>query len=73
MADMNNFEKLKTATVDEFAKWLTEFHKETQKQAYEAITDKIKEYIIEPEESQFEEWEETTFNFYKNWLESEAE
>lgn len=73
MADMNNFEKLKTATVDEFAKWLTELHKEVQKQAFEAVTDKIKEYIIKPEESQFEEWEETTFNFYKNWLESEAE
>lgn len=73
MADMNNFEKLKTATVDEFAKWLTELHKEVQKQAYEAIADKIKEYIIKPEESQFEEWREITFNFYKNWLESEAE
>ena len=33
----------------------------------------IKEYIIKPGESQFEEWEEITFNFYKNWLESEAE
>ena len=58
MADMNNFEKLKTATVDEFAKWLTELHKEVQKQAFEAVTDKIKEYIIKPEESQFEEWED---------------
>ena len=47
-------------------------HKETQKQAYEDITSKIKEYIIKPEESQFEEWEETTFNAYKNWLESEV-
>ena len=70
---MNNFEKLKTATVDEFAKWLTELHKEVQKQAYDAITEKLENYIIKPEESQFEEWEETTFNFYKNWLESEAE
>ena len=68
-----NFGRLKNATVDEFARWLTELHKETQKQAYEAITDKVKEYIIKPEESQFEEWEETTFNFYKNWLESEVE
>ena len=72
MAD-TNFERLKTAKVDEFAKWLTELHKEVQKQAYEAVSDKIKEYIIKPKESQFEEWEETTFNFYKNWLESEAE
>ena len=71
MAD-TNFGRLKNATVYEFARWLTELHKETQKQAYEAITDKVKEYIIKPEESQFEEWEETTFNFYKNWLESEA-
>lgn len=73
MADMNNFEKLKTATVDEFAKWITELQKELQKQAFEAVADKIKEYIIKPEESQFEEWEETTFNFYKKWLEQEVE
>lgn len=73
MADMNNFEKIKVATVDEIAKWLTELHKEVQKQAYEAVADKIKEYIIKPEENQFEEWKKITFNFYKNWLESEAE
>ena len=29
MAD-TNFERLKNATVDEFAGWLTELHKETQ-------------------------------------------
>ena len=73
MVDMTNFERLKNATVDEFARWLAELHKKTQKQAYEAVTDKIKEYIIKPEESQLEEWEETTFKFYKNWLESEVE
>ena len=72
MAD-TNFERLKNATVDEFAGWLTELQKEAQKQTCEAITNKIKEYIIKPEEGQLEEWEETTFNFYKNWLESEAE
>ena len=69
---MENIEKIRKMSVDEFAKWLTELHKEVQKQAYKSVTDKIKEYIIKPEESLIEEWEETTFNFYKNWLESEA-
>lgn len=41
MAD-TNFERLKTAKVDEFAKWLTELHKEVQKQAYET-EQKLKE------------------------------
>lgn len=72
MAD-TNFERLKNATVGEFALWLTKLLQEAQKQAYEAVDKRLEDYIITPDESQFKEWEEITFNFYKNWLESEAE
>lgn len=72
MAD-TNFERLKNATVDEFALWLTKLLREAQKQAYEAVDKRLRDYIIIPDESQFKEWEEIAFNFYKNWLESEAE
>lgn len=68
-----NFDRLKTATVDEFAKWLTLLQKEVQKQAYDAITEELKDYIIKPDESQIEEWENITFNFYKDWLNSEVD
>lgn len=64
MAD-TNFERLKNATVDEFALWLTKL--------LQAVDKSLEDYIITPDESQFKEWEEITFNFYKNWLESEAE
>ena len=72
MAD-TNIERLKNASVDEFALWLTKLLQEAQKQAYEAVDKRLEDYIITPDESQFKEWEEITFNFYKNWLESEAE
>lgn len=72
---MTNFEKIKQMSVDDFSKLFTILQERAQRQAIEKINEEISEdyYTTTEEKDRMKDWRYIIFDFYKNWLESEAD
>lgn len=72
---MTNFEKIKQMSVDDFSKLFTILQERAQRQAIEKINEEISEdyYTTTEEKDRIKDWRYIIFDFYKNWLEREAD
>lgn len=68
---MTNFEKIKQMSVDDFSKLFTILQERAQRQAIEKINEDY--YTTTEEKDRMKDWRYIIFDFYKNWLESEAD
>lgn len=65
---MTNYDRIKSMSLEEMAKWLVEVKEDLQRVVFEHIQEKIKDYVIQVDYDRIVGWEEKTKNSFEKWL-----